>query len=69
MDAARIPGMSTGMRIFVKTFAILAQDILAASWIVDLICSMKGVIVMITKGIEGARLTRMTAVRVRPSRS
>ena len=59
--------MSRGMRILVKTLTMLAPDILAASSMVGLICSMNGVMVMITKGIEGTRFTRMTAVRVRPS--
>ena len=34
---------------------MLAPDIRAAFWMDGLICSMNGVIVMITKGIEGHR--------------
>src|SRR5680860_22256 len=66
MLAARIPGIKSGARIFVKTRYMLAPHIRAAFSMDGLICSMNGVIVMITNGTEGTRFTRMTASTVRP---
>ena len=67
MAAARIPGTSSGARIRVNTCRVRAPHIRAADSMAGLICSMKGVIVRITNGTDGTRLTSTTAVSVRPS--
>src|SRR5450830_605702 len=61
IEAARTPGTNSGKRIFVRTFRMLAPDIRAAFSIAGSICSMNGVMVMMTKGTEGTRLIRITA--------
>ena len=50
-----------------NTSFIRAPHIRAALSIEGLICSMNGVIVMITNGTDGTRFTRITATSVRPS--
>src|SRR5699024_9740404 len=67
MAAARMPGTRSGPRTRRKTSFIRAPHIRAALSIVGLICSMNGVIVMMTNGTEGTRFTRTTAARVRPN--
>src|SRR5256714_4162347 len=61
-DAARIPGISSGARTRAKTCQVRAPHIRAAASTFGSICSMNGVIVRITNGIAGTRLTRITPV-------
>src|SRR5690554_7836351 len=62
-----MPGTSKGARIRVNTVRMRAPDMRAAFSIAGLICSMNGVMVMITNGTDGTRFTRITATSVRPS--
>ena len=63
IDAARIPGTSSGARIRVNTWRVPAPHMRAARSIVGSICSMNGVMVRMTNGTDGTRFARTTPVR------